>query len=81
MVTLVGVILLLLFFILMCNKKIAYLFLRISSIIIVLFLINSIVNYMGIAIPINLFTLIVIGLLRVPGILCIGGLTFLKLFL
>ena len=79
MSTLVGVICLLLFFIF--SKKGLALFFQVALIIVVLFFLNIILNNIGVSIPINLFTVIVIALLKLPGAICIGMLMILKVFL
>ncbi|MER2109148.1 MAG: pro-sigmaK processing inhibitor BofA family protein [Solibacillus sp.] len=85
MVALIGVICLLLFFILINRSFISKILLvclfRVSITVMLLFVLNIIVNKIGVAVPINLFTVVVIALLKVPGAVCIGLLIFLKVFL
>lgn len=80
----IVIICLLLFFIFF-NKnflsKIVWMYvLRISVTVMMLFLINVMVNKVGLTVPINVFTIAVIVVLKIPGAICIALLNFLKLF-
>lgn len=85
MLTLIGAICLLLIFIFIhkgfVGKLLLFGLFRVLIVILLLFIVNIIVNNFGFAVPINLFTIVVIALLKVPGAICVGLLIFLKVFL
>lgn len=78
--TLVAGICLLLFFILIGRnskrdtfmKRVATLGLKVAWVIVLLFVLNLIVSKVGIAIPINLFSILTIVLLGFPGMICLA---------
>ena len=80
MTTLIGVICLLLLFILIGRKskkpvfveRLARISFNVAMAIVLLFVINIIVNKVGVVVPVNVFMIVTIALLGFPGWVCIA---------
>ena len=55
---------------------ISFLPFKIAVAFLTLFILNVVCGFVGVAIPVNIFSAVTVALLGIPGLLCIGGINF-----